>query len=297
MEREKIMSRRRLKCILAAAAVVTIGMASAAQAGPAISVNFVNNGNAGVQNAEPASLGAAESAGAPGYEQTNWNNMGRWGGTVPVNDNTGAAAAGVTITWDSNNTWTTGSDISTPNGKLMNGYIDALGLPNNNSPFNFFGTSNANANDNRPIVYVKGLSTWLASKGASTYSIVAYVDGDGTDRKAEYWVQGADSTSGDPPSLLGPDLTSHVFVNDIANFNGTFNQVPLSSNTLDGAVAGNFVVFTGLSADAFLLRSEEQNVRAEFNGFQIIADVPEPASLSLVGLGLTGLLARRRRPA
>lgn len=290
------MSGRRLNCRVVAAAALVVGAASVAQAGPSIGINFVNNANTGVLNSEPASLGAAESAGAPGYEQTNWNNMGRWGGAIPVNDNTGAAAAGVTMTWDSNNTWTTASDISTPNGKLMNGYIDSLGLPNNNSPFNFFGTSNAGANDNRPMAYVKGLSAWLASKGASTYSVVAYVDGDGTDnRKAEYWLQAADPTSGDPPSTLGADLTSHVFVNDNANFAGTFTQVPLSSNTLDAAAAGNFIVFTGLSADSFLLRSEEQAFRAEFNGFQIIADVPEPASLGLAAFGLIGLLARRRR--
>jgi hypothetical protein len=260
-------------------------------------VKYVDNTNSGVQNGNVDSLGAAESAGAPGYEQTNWNNMGRWGQTVGLNDSTGAVAAGVTTTWDSNNTWRTGSDTTNSNGKLMYGYLDSLGKPNNDSPFSFFGTSNANANDNRPIAYVTGLAGWLASKGATTYSVVAYVDGDGTDRKAEYWLQSA--SGGDPPNTLGPDLTSHVFVNDTSNFSGTFTQVPLSSNTLADAVSGNYVVFTGLSADSFLLRSEEQTVRAAFNGFQIVADAPapEPASLGLIGLGAVGLLARRRRRA
>jgi hypothetical protein len=220
--------------------------------------------------------------------------MGRWGQTVSLNDSTGAAAAGVTTTWDSNNTWRTGSDTSTPNGKLMYGYIDSLGKPNNDSPFSFFGTSNANANDNRPIAWVTGLSGWLASKGATTYRVVLYADGDGTDRKAEYWLQSA--SGGDPPTVLGSDLTPHVFVSDTSNFSGMFTQVPLTSNTAADAVVGNYVVFTGLSADSFLLRSEEQTVRAEFNAFQIVADVPEPASFGLIGLGVAaGSLARRRR--
>src|SRR4051812_19807470 len=204
-------------------------MASAA--GPSVGVKYVDNTNSGVQNSNVDSLGAAESAGAPGYQQTNWNNMGRWGQTVGLNDSTGAAAAGVTTTWDSNNTWRTGSDTSTPNGKLMYGYLDSLGRPNVDSPFTFFGSNGTT--DNRPIAWVQGLSGWLASKGATTYSVVLYADGDGTDRKAEYWLQSA--SGGDPPNTLGPDLTSHVFVSDTSNFSGTFTQVPLTSNTAANA--------------------------------------------------------------
>jgi hypothetical protein len=288
--------------VIAAASLATAQLTSAA---PAISVNFVDNGNAGAQNANADALLPGEVAGAPGYAQSNWNNMGRWGQTVPLNDNTGAAAAGVTSTWDSNNTWHTGSGTATPNAKLMQGYIDSLGLPNRDNPFQFFGNftpvtdppTTAATNDNRPIVWVSGLSSWLAANGATTYSVVAYVDGDSTNRKAEYWLQSA--SGGDPPTTLGPDLTSHVFVNDNSNFGDTqtFTQVPLSSNTLDSAAAGNYIVFTGLSADSFLLRSEEQAVRSEFNGFQIIADSPEPATLGLFGIGAMGLLARRRRRA
>jgi hypothetical protein len=292
---------------LAVFAAASLAAAQLAAAAPAISVNFVDNASAGVQNGTVDApivdaLLPAEVAGAPGYQQSNWNNFGRWGQTVAMNDNTGAAAAGVTATWDSNNTWNTGSATTTPNGKLMHGYIDSLGLPNINSPFQFFGNvttppATTATNDNRPIVWVTGLSSWLAAQGATSYSVVAYVDGDGTDRKAEYWLQSA--SGGDPPNTLGSDLTSHVFVNDSSNFGDTqtFTQVPLSSNTVDSAAAGNYIVFTGLSADSFLLRSEEQTVRAEFNGFQIIADVPEPATLGLFGIGAIGLLARRRRLA
>ncbi len=91
-------------------------------------------------------------------------------------------------------------------------------------------------------------------------------------------------------------------MSDVSNFSGTFTEVPLSANTLATAGEGNFFVFTGVSADSFILRSEEypsgvagDALRAQINGIQIIAVVPEPVSLGLVALAGLGLLSRRRR--
>src|SRR6266513_2709927 len=89
------------KALLSAA--VAASLSGLALAGP-IGINFVDNGDGGVQNGSGDSLALTEAAGAPGYVQLGWNNMGRWGATTPVNDSTGAAT-GATITWDSANTW------------------------------------------------------------------------------------------------------------------------------------------------------------------------------------------------
>lgn len=142
-----------------------------------VGVNFVNTGDGGVQNGQTDSLAADEFAGAPGYAQINWNNFGRWGATVPANDSSGAAS-GVTVTWDSNNTWQNGSDLGNPDGKLMYGYLDATGSGTGNNidtePYQFWW------NENKPEAYVTGISAWLATQNATKYDVVVYLDGDAT---------------------------------------------------------------------------------------------------------------------
>src|SRR4051812_43913910 len=189
-------------------AAVTAALAGLVSAAP-IGINYVDNSEAGIQNGAADALTPAESAGAPGYEQVGWNNMGRWGQTVPLNDSAGAAS-GATSTWDSNNTWHVGSGTASPNAKLMQGYLDATGVANNNtSPgYPFFD------NANKPEAYFTNLSSWLAVQGAATYNVVVYTDGDEQNgRTGEYWLQAG--SGGDPPGTLGADLTSHVFVRDM----------------------------------------------------------------------------------
>jgi len=277
-------------------AAVAAALSGAAWAAGPIGINYVDNADQGVQNGAADALLPTESAGAPGYAQVGWNNMGRWGQTVAVNDASGAPS-GATSTWDSANTWNDGAGVGSPNAKLMNGYLDATGEPNNNStPYGFF------SNANKPEVYITGLSAWLAANGASRFDVVVYTDGDNASgRTGEYWLQSA--TVGDPPTVLGPDLTSHVFVRDVSNFSGTFTQVPLSANTLATAGNGNFFVFTGVTADSFILRTEEyasgvagDALRAQINGIQIIPTVvPEPGMMSILGLAAVAMMMRRRK--
>jgi hypothetical protein len=281
---ELVVAHRLARYFGAIAVLAAANMASASLIG----ANFVATNDGGVQDAVADALAVDELAGAPDFEQVNWNNLGRWGSSVGVKDSTGAAS-GVLVTWDANNTWNTGAGTTTPNRKLMNGYIDALGLANvDTEPYGFW------SNDNKPQAFVTGLSAWLAAQGQPAYDVIVYTDGDAREgRKSEYWLQ--EASGGNPPTTLGADLTPHVFAMDPINFQDTdaFTQIPLSANSVDDAAEGNYIVFKGLTADSFLLRTEEQTFRATINGFQIVA-VPEPASIGLLGLGAIGLLVRRR---
>lgn len=277
------------KTVLAALAAVSLaGTAEAASIG----VNYVDTGDAGIQNGASDSLGAAETAGAPGYSQANWNNLGRWGNPTGLNDSSGTAS-GVNVAWDANNTWQNGAGFSTGDHKLMHSYLDASGQVNwNDTPG---ATFSGWWGENKPDAMINGVSSWLASVGASSYSVVVYTDGDLTEgRISEYWLQSF--TGSDFGNLtLGTDLTSRAFAKDSANFSGTYSLVPLSANSVANAAEGNYIVFEGLTADSFLLRTEERDFRAIINGFQIVATVPEPTSMALLGLGALGLAFARRK--
>lgn len=277
-----------------AAFLSAAGLASASSLG----FNFVDIGDGGHQDGTADALGATEVAGAPGYQQANWNNLGRWGDTVDSMIDNSGAMTGVTLTWDSNNTWRNGAGTNTPDSKLMNGYLDSTGQANVDGP-PYSGFDNAN----KPDVGVTGVGAWLAAQGASSYDVVVYTDGDRTEgRVSEFWLQ--DFTYNNPPGndfgnlTLGSMLTPGVFVSDEDNFSGTFTQVPLSADSAANAAPGDFIVFTGLTADTFLLRTEEisspSQLRAVINGFQIIA-VPEPSMIGLLGLGAMGAVLLRRR--
>ncbi len=285
-----------LSALLVIAAVLLL-VASASAA--AVGVNFVDSNGVGadpdngVQDGIQDSLAPADLAGAPGYEQLNWNNLGRWGTpdfVPPLHDHAGVST-GINVTWDSNNTWRDGADLGTPNGKLMYGYIDSTGNPNQDGP-PYQGFNNAN----KPDIRFTGLSAWLSSVGASSYSVLIYTDGDATEgRTAEYWLQSILS----PPDqdfnnlTLGPDLSSHIFNKDTDNFAGTFTQIPAAANSLANAASGNYMVFDGLTADQFLVRTEERDFRGQLNGIQIVAAVPEPSTLVLLALG--GLILLKSR--
>ena len=256
-----------------------------------IGLNFVNGGDQ-INNAPADALLTSEAAGAPGFVQTNWNNLGRWGNPNAVNDSTGAPS-GVTLAWDATGTWTDAAGNATPDNKLFNGYLDSNGGVNPaGNPTGVFANNNY-----KPLVYLTGLSGWLAAQSATSFSLVVYVDGDTTDgRTGEYWAQSV--TGGHNSFSVNGDITSHIFNSDTATFSGVYDQVSNASTAGIGADSGNYIVFEGLTADTFVVRTEEFAVRSPINGLQIVATVvPEPSTVGLLGLGLAGLLTRRRRTA
>ena len=120
------MSVRRLTSVrYAAVAAAAASIWSALPASAAsIGINYVNSGDDGVRNAAVDSLLPTDVAGAPGYEQSNWNNFGRWGNPTAVSDSAGLATP-VTSAWDATGTWATtgGTAIPGPTGhdKMMVG--------------------------------------------------------------------------------------------------------------------------------------------------------------------------------
>ncbi len=265
---------------------LTFGLSLSSQAA-SIGLNFM-------EGAAADTLGATDLAGAPGYAQVNWNNSGaRWSNTAEMNDDTGAPS-GVLAAWDCNNTWSTSAATDTPNGRLMHRYLDATGVARDDTaPYSLWNRAN------QPQVRLTGLSSWMVTGGASSYEVIVYFDGDETQgRVAEYWIQEA-TYSGDIANLtLGPEVSPHLFGSDVENFTGTFTQVPLTADSLANAQPGNYAVFTGLTSDSILVRSEEASspgaLRATINGIQIVA-VPEPSTIALLVLGGIGVGLRLRR--
>jgi hypothetical protein len=295
------------------AAGAALSIASAAS-GSTVGLNFVRPypDAGGVQNAMPNSLAPTDVAGAPGYTQANWNNLGRYGdnvsGQFAVVDSAGNNS-GLTVNWDATGTWaqqfatsqnTNALAQGTPDGNLMCGYVDSGG----NGNVTLAPTISGNSGNNKPLVFVSGLQAWLASQSASYYDVVIYVDGDAVaGRTGEYWLQ---SATGTPTVSLtyGPDLTTHAFVSDRANFvtSQTYVQVPLAylsswvptvpaaasgfyTNAAGGGNAGwghvlgnnpgNYIVFPSMSADSFVLRTEEfrgggGTLRSPVNAIQVV---------------------------
>ena len=244
------------------ACAVCIG-ASPRWVGAAIGFNFcgnrTDNRTAPIDPGEMNPLAPADVAGAPGYRYSHWNNLAsdRNGvaGAVPspLVDHLGQAVTGLSVMYDSPNTWDTASAPATPDGWMMRNYLDSTTTIGGQPFFRVDG-----------IPYHK-------------YSVVIYVDGDGTDgRVAEYWI--TDSA--------GRDLTPHRFLNDNANFGGTFIRVSNNATNAAGAIAGNFLVFDGLTNSTFRIRAEEVSgplLRAPLNAVQIVPmeDTPENGALVL----------------
>ena len=146
-----------------------------------IGLNFLRGAGAdvaNVQNGVANSLAATDTAGAPAYAQANWNNLGCRGTNIVLVDSTGASS-GVTVNWDASGGWSqsgggTPATQLSPDGNLMNSYLDSNG--NGNTTFN--ANLWANSNNNKPLVHFSGLSAWMAAQGVTAYDIVIYSDGD-----------------------------------------------------------------------------------------------------------------------
>jgi len=259
-----------------------------------IGVNFVNSSGGGVDNGNADSLLASETAGAPAYAQTNWNNLSKWGSGVTLNDSTGAATA-LFINWDAgwNGSSGTAAALGTPDGKLMDGYLGG------NTSIDTLGTSvYGSAWNAKPMVYLSGLSAWCLAHGAIGYTVVMYrCDGGGSWETTHGYVQ---SVTGNPSAnnmVGGADLTPRLYIAQNSTFSGTYKQISTnatSSGTRD-ASGGNYCVFSGLTNDAVLIRTGgDQSYwgNGAMNGFQIVPAFPTALSVGIPAASVANPVAQ-----
>ena len=277
---------KKLKYFLATTGtLMSIAIASPASQPVSISVHFNGVDGSGIDNGQTTSLLPYESAGAPGFAQTNWNNLDRWGDVSSgIVDYTGTDS-GLHLQWDSVWCYSSGAygNLGTPDGKLMDGFDTtdwAGGPPSAWTAGSIYGGSF----NQKPAEYVGGIQAWLASKGAASYSVVLYVQGwHGWYGTSEHWVQAV--TGGNPSDYnmtVGGDLTPRVFCQDNGSFNGTYTQVPsTSTNYASKTSSGDYIVFNGLTNDAVLIQNVEpvgDYQAGKIFAFQIVATPATPIS-------------------
>ena len=250
-------------------------------------------------------FGAGVTAGAPGYEQSNWNHLQTdWYGTVEndalftagVVDSLGNVVSGSGLLpvsysphadplhFDSANTYASNSGNTTADHTLMNGYLD-------------------DGTDNQPY-----LNLSLAPGFYPTYSVVLYINGDApTSASGRYWLE-----TWTDPLAEGTVITDRIGVAALSTgpgaFVGTYTQVGGGAFGLSGsptnvdATAGHYLVFTGITARNLRIRAAgngdpEDFGRAPLNAVQIVNAVPEPQTGLLLAAGLLSVVRlRRRRP-
>lgn len=139
------------------------------------------------------------------------------------------------------------------------------------------------ANVNKEQFIFKSLSGQPIILDAGTYSIQASGYGSG-ERNFNTNVTGTNN-------LNGADLTKPIEFNTFGGLLDNLDSVFSNSSTLGGTISeGTFPNCTGTETDCFF-----RHASAFGAGTLILNQVPEPASLMLMSLGLFGLAATGRR--
>ena len=242
-----------------------------AQARPVASIGF--NFEGGI-NGNPATTGGKLSANevAGVFPQANWNNLtnandgvthdGSAANAATLNDAAGNAISTLKLWWQAPNVWAVNTSVpGTPDGKLMNGYLDSNGSGDGSAATDLYASTAA-----QPFLAISGLPLELTRRG---YRVLVYADGGNTSGVvASYWLNSNDGQN--PSSTAGERrLTPSIFLSDTANFSGTYT--PATGTSIGTATAGaNYVRFDSQTNSAFTVRAEEHSFRATINAVQIV---------------------------
>ena len=229
-----------------------------AQSADTVSFNFASSTGTTVAAANDP-IGAAETAGATGYNFANWNNLlSDWGGNggavpSPILDSNGVTVTGMTIGFDSPNAWNNGIATTTGDLKLMRNYLDS-GAPD--SP-----------------------AMQITAAPYRKFDLVVYADGDGGAGQTlgpyvvRYGSTGSQFASQtEAATNVGNLLRAPVWLKETGNFSGTYTLVDTAASlSVAGAQSGNYMVFSGLKGTINLDPTQTTSVsRAPLNGFQIV---------------------------